>query len=300
MSRFWPSTILCQPYVSEMRKPSIRRSLGPPEPPRQHCPCFAAARLAGHVQRCRGTGATQPGPSGRHRAQHFSPRSSGQGRRDQVDRVGLRLRPLRPHASDHCFARLPGPGWMHGIPGKVGGLFSYFGLSRCALEWPHAIEPAAFCDWIDELVRTRVTIARKIAQELPRVRQMAGFNFSRLAETTIWTPSSARRMVPRGLELQPSLTIGPAGHRRMRHPEPHLPLVLQTASAPNPSPPAWIHGIVERDEQGFLVLSRSQPPYSRRILFINVGGGRTFWMRAKTGLIPANHLWSRLECLLLM
>lgn len=59
--------------------------------------------------------------------------------------------------------------------------------------------------------------------------------------------------------------------------------------------PAITAGIVEREEDGTLVLARANGNSSRRVIFVNSYGGRSGWERIKQGLVASHHLWGCLE-----
>ena len=54
-------------------------------------------------------------------------------------------------------------------------------------------------------------------------------------------------------------------------------------------------GIVEREEQGVLVLSAVGVRTYRRVLYVNHTGGRSLWSKVKAGLVPPHHLWGCLQ-----
>ena len=54
-------------------------------------------------------------------------------------------------------------------------------------------------------------------------------------------------------------------------------------------------GIVERTENGLVVLSPASGRSSRRVLFVNNYGGAAVWKQLKDGLLPSHHLWGSLE-----
>lgn len=53
--------------------------------------------------------------------------------------------------------------------------------------------------------------------------------------------------------------------------------------------------IVECEEAGLLILSLANHRPTRRVLFINVSGGKTGWAKYKSGLMPSNRLWGAVE-----
>jgi len=56
-----------------------------------------------------------------------------------------------------------------------------------------------------------------------------------------------------------------------------------------------VAGIVEREEEGMIVLSPAQGRPSRRVLHVNSYGGRDVWERIKQGLLPGHQLLGCLE-----
>lgn len=62
---------------------------------------------------------------------------------------------------------------------------------------------------------------------------------------------------------------------------------------------SYVDGIVERRENGLLILSSAQGRRRRRILFINSYGGAAIWERIKLGLYPGQHLWGCIELALM-
>lgn len=54
-------------------------------------------------------------------------------------------------------------------------------------------------------------------------------------------------------------------------------------------------GIVERTEQGLVVLSPAAGRVHRRVLYVNSYGGRDYWLRMKQGHVAPHHLWGCLE-----
>jgi len=54
-------------------------------------------------------------------------------------------------------------------------------------------------------------------------------------------------------------------------------------------------GIVEREEEGTLILASGNGAPSRRLIFVNSYGGKAAWEKIKEGLLPANHLWGCIE-----
>lgn len=56
-----------------------------------------------------------------------------------------------------------------------------------------------------------------------------------------------------------------------------------------------LEGIVERDEDGLVVLSPAAVRPFRRVLFVNSYGGRLVWEKVKRGALPGQHLWGCLE-----
>src|SRR5438477_3299984 len=55
--------------------------------------------------------------------------------------------------------------------------------------------------------------------------------------------------------------------------------------------------VMEREENGLLILSPMHRPASRRVLFVNVSGGVSTWRKVKNGLVPTNRLWGCAELL---
>ena len=53
--------------------------------------------------------------------------------------------------------------------------------------------------------------------------------------------------------------------------------------------------IIEREEEGTLILAPANRVASRRVLFVNSYGGRSAWERIKQGVMPAHHLWGCVE-----
>jgi len=54
-------------------------------------------------------------------------------------------------------------------------------------------------------------------------------------------------------------------------------------------------GVIERDDDGLLVLAPADRRPFRRVLFVNCYGGRACWEKIKAGLIPPHHLWGGIE-----
>ena len=80
----------------------------------------------------------------------------------------------------------------------------------------------------------------------------------------------------------------------------NLRAVSTSASAPNPSLLETAHppitaGIIEREEEGTLILSPARGAPIRRVVFVNSYGGRSTWEKIKQGILPSNHLWGCIE-----
>ena len=54
-------------------------------------------------------------------------------------------------------------------------------------------------------------------------------------------------------------------------------------------------GIIEREEEGTLILGPADKKCRRRVLFVNSYGGRSGWERIKQGVLAPHHLWGCLE-----
>lgn len=62
-----------------------------------------------------------------------------------------------------------------------------------------------------------------------------------------------------------------------------------------PARPAALANVVERDEDGLLVLGPARGRPVRRVLYVNSYGGRDVWQKVKSGELPGHHLWGCLE-----
>ena len=58
---------------------------------------------------------------------------------------------------------------------------------------------------------------------------------------------------------------------------------------------AVIAGVVEREEQGTLILAPASGVAFRRVMFVNSYGGKATWKKIKEGLLPSNHLWGCIQ-----
>jgi glycosyltransferase involved in cell wall biosynthesis len=70
--------------------------------------------------------------------------------------------------------------------------------------------------------------------------------------------------------------------------------VLNPSRAETAHPPITA-GIIEREEEGTLILAPANGAPYRRVIFVNSYGGAYFWERIKKGLEPPHHLWGCLE-----
>lgn len=59
--------------------------------------------------------------------------------------------------------------------------------------------------------------------------------------------------------------------------------------------PSVTDGISEEKYRGIVVLSPTDRPVTRRVLYVNCYGGASVWDRVKRGEIPPHHLWGCLE-----